>query len=235
MLTRTLASAVLRQSSLYGSELPFQKTLHLKNPMNDYKPVKISRDCQELPEDIGEALCELLDANSCDDGLLNSSSRDDYSTKRSRAEPPSSSGDEEYNNNLWGHTAMPYPPAVYPNQDDLSRFHLALQRGYGVHSEYLHTSSGASNSHTEQEKSLRFNWWGLPLESPLASSLTDDDLLNMSYEEYLETHSRCMKQLDHPVMPQSRATQEPSSKTDDVSNGSSKDRSSSRKRGRDSS
>jgi len=28
------------------SELPFQKTLHLKNPLNDYKPVKISRDCQ---------------------------------------------------------------------------------------------------------------------------------------------------------------------------------------------
>ena len=28
------------------SELPFQKKLHLKNPLNDYKPVKISRDCQ---------------------------------------------------------------------------------------------------------------------------------------------------------------------------------------------
>lgn len=27
-------------------DLPFQKTLHLKNPLNDYKPVKISRDCQ---------------------------------------------------------------------------------------------------------------------------------------------------------------------------------------------
>jgi YTH domain-containing protein 1 len=27
-------------------DLPFQKTLHLKNPLNQYKPVKISRDCQ---------------------------------------------------------------------------------------------------------------------------------------------------------------------------------------------
>uniref|UniRef100_A0A0D3ASX9 YTH domain-containing family protein n=1 Tax=Brassica oleracea var. oleracea TaxID=109376 RepID=A0A0D3ASX9_BRAOL len=217
------------------TELPFQKTLHLKNPLNDYKPVKISRDCQELPGDIGEALCELLDAHSCDDGLLNryslvlrslyiclflilacdSSSRDDYSTKRSRVEPPSSSGDEEYNNNMWGH----YPPAVYSNQDDLSRFHLAQQGGYGV----------------EQEKYLRFNSWGLPLESPLANTLTDDDFLNMSYEEYVEIHSRCMRQLGLPVIPQSHATQEPSSKTDDGSNGSSKDRSSSRKRGRDSS
>ncbi|CAH8378245.1 unnamed protein product [Eruca vesicaria subsp. sativa] len=202
------------------SELPFQKTLHLKNPLNDYKPVKISRDCQELPGDIGEALCELLDAHSCDDGLLNSSSRDENSTKRS------SSGDEEYNNNVWGHTQMPYPPAVYSNQDDLSRFHHAQQGGYGgVALEYL----------PEQEKYLRFNSWGLPLESPLASTLTDDDFLNMSYEEYVEIHSRCMRQLGLPVIPQSRPTQEPSSKTDDGSNGSSKDRSSSRKRGRDSS
>ncbi|XP_076951854.1 uncharacterized protein LOC143625403 isoform X1 [Bidens hawaiensis] len=45
-------------------DLPFQKTLHLKNPLNDYKPVKISRDCQELPQDIGEALCELIDGES---------------------------------------------------------------------------------------------------------------------------------------------------------------------------
>ena len=30
------------------NDLPFQKTLHLKNPLNDYKPVKISRDCQVI-------------------------------------------------------------------------------------------------------------------------------------------------------------------------------------------
>ncbi|CAA7018581.1 unnamed protein product [Microthlaspi erraticum] len=193
------------------SELPFQKTLHLKNPLNDFKPVKISRDCQELPEDLGEALCELLDENSCDDGLLNSSSRDDYSTKRSLVELPSSSGDEEYNNNMWGHTPMPYP-----NQDDLSRFHFAQQRGgYGA-----------------QEKTLRFNSWGLPLESPLASSLTDDDFLNMSYEEYLDAHSRCMKQLGLPVSDSTITGHTRAIK----SNGSSKDhRPSSGKRGRDSS
>lgn len=28
------------------NDLPFQRTLHLKNPLNEYKPVKISRDCQ---------------------------------------------------------------------------------------------------------------------------------------------------------------------------------------------
>lgn len=107
---------------------------------------------------------------SCD-----SSSKEDYSTKRSRVEPPSSSGDEEYNNNMWGHSQMPYPPAVYSNQDDLSRFQ---QRGYGVASEYL----------PEQEKYLRFNSWGLPLESPLASSLTDDDFLDMVVAYLLVTY-----------------------------------------------
>lgn len=77
-------------------DLPFQKTLHLKNPLNDNKPVKISRDCQvslsrclypsfhdlpiekslkcllylfqELPQDVGEALCELLDCDADVDG-----------------------------------------------------------------------------------------------------------------------------------------------------------------------
>jgi hypothetical protein len=41
--------------------LPFQKTVHLKNPLNEYKPVKISRDCQELTQEIEEALCGLID------------------------------------------------------------------------------------------------------------------------------------------------------------------------------
>uniref|UniRef100_A0A2P2LE43 YTH domain-containing family protein n=1 Tax=Rhizophora mucronata TaxID=61149 RepID=A0A2P2LE43_RHIMU len=52
------------------NDLPFQKTLHLKNPLNDYKPVKISRDCQELPEDIGEALCEMIDGEGNVNGAL---------------------------------------------------------------------------------------------------------------------------------------------------------------------
>lgn len=71
---------------------------------------------------------------------------------------------------------MPYPPAVYSNQDDLSRFHLAQQRG-------------GYNSRAEQEKTLRFNSWGLPLDSPLASSLTDDDFLNMVVPYLLVTYA----------------------------------------------
>eukprot|EP00245_Coleochaete_scutata_P014618 TRINITY_DN629_c0_g1_i8.p1 TRINITY_DN629_c0_g1~~TRINITY_DN629_c0_g1_i8.p1 ORF type:complete len:917 (-),score=153.42 TRINITY_DN629_c0_g1_i8:1669-4419(-) len=49
-------------------DLPFQKTVHLKNPLNMFKPVKISRDCQELTSEIGEALCGLIDEGADKEG-----------------------------------------------------------------------------------------------------------------------------------------------------------------------
>jgi hypothetical protein len=49
-------------------DLPFQKTVHLKNPLNSFKPVKISRDCQELTKEIGEALCALIDEGADQEG-----------------------------------------------------------------------------------------------------------------------------------------------------------------------
>jgi len=42
-------------------DLPFQKTNHLRNPLNGNKSVKHSRDGQQLPADIGAALCQLMD------------------------------------------------------------------------------------------------------------------------------------------------------------------------------
>uniref|UniRef100_A0A6B2LFH3 YTH domain-containing protein n=1 Tax=Arcella intermedia TaxID=1963864 RepID=A0A6B2LFH3_9EUKA len=41
--------------------LAFTETEHLHNPLNENKPVKISRDGQEIPEDIGYQLCLLID------------------------------------------------------------------------------------------------------------------------------------------------------------------------------
>eukprot|EP00479_Gromia_sphaerica_P006531 TRINITY_DN1885_c0_g1_i1.p1 TRINITY_DN1885_c0_g1~~TRINITY_DN1885_c0_g1_i1.p1 ORF type:complete len:220 (-),score=15.54 TRINITY_DN1885_c0_g1_i1:344-1003(-) len=40
--------------------LPFNETLHLHNRWNEDKPVKISRDGQELPPDVGEDLLKLF-------------------------------------------------------------------------------------------------------------------------------------------------------------------------------
>ena len=37
-------------------DLPFQNTLDIRNPWNEDKPVKISRDCQELPAEVGARL-----------------------------------------------------------------------------------------------------------------------------------------------------------------------------------
>lgn len=42
-------------------DLPFQETEGLYNPLNEGKPVKISRDGQDLPMDIGNALVQLIE------------------------------------------------------------------------------------------------------------------------------------------------------------------------------
>ncbi|CAG8720479.1 27646_t:CDS:10 [Gigaspora margarita] len=44
--------------------LSFERTHNIRNPWNDNKPVKISRDGQELPENIGDELCSLFDCTS---------------------------------------------------------------------------------------------------------------------------------------------------------------------------
>ncbi|KAK7307821.1 hypothetical protein VNO77_41224 [Canavalia gladiata] len=196
------------------NDLPFHKTLHLKNPLNDYKPVKISRDCQELSPDIGLALCELLDGKNDTDGLLTSSSRDDCSLKEHCANTPSSMGDEHCNFHplhLSWSMPLPYSSLFYQNQPEVNKFHSANQRFSGtmfteilpIPSESSHTS-GIKRSHfsghlpelqVSKDMASQFDFWGLSSGSPLASTLTEDDFLDMSYEEYLEVHSRCRKQL----------------------------------------
>lgn len=207
------------------NDLPFQKTLHLKNPLNDYKPVKISRDCQELPEDIGEALCELLDGKNDEEGSLY---RYDQTIKRPCTDAPCSLGNEEYNmpplHFSWPGAPIPYPSVLY--QTEASRFHVTQQRDSGV-LEHLHVASGASKvgrmrpstteSQAEWEMSPRFDLWGWSAESPLASTLTEDDFLEMSYEEYLEAHSRRIKQV---VAPSWMMQESSSKKNDDDSNSS---------------
>jgi hypothetical protein len=49
-------------------DLSFSKTLHLRNPLNEMKPIKISRDGQELPAEIGEVVCELMDEGAESEG-----------------------------------------------------------------------------------------------------------------------------------------------------------------------
>ncbi|KAJ8766179.1 hypothetical protein K2173_021696 [Erythroxylum novogranatense] len=215
------------------NDLPFQKTLHLKNPLNDYKPVKISRDCQELPEDVGEALCQLISGDGDADGMLKSFHGDDIPSKRSRIGPPFSLGDGEYNlpslQMPWARTPIPYSTFFHQHHSQSNRHHLAQQGSNGVtfprnlsfaSGGIVRTTDSCTNrnlAHQVQgDVPSRVDVWGLSTESPLASTLTDDDFLDMTYEEYLEVHSRCVNRSNLAATGTSCTTKEPSGSSNDV-------------------
>jgi len=50
-------------------DLPFMRTDHLRNPLNENKPVKHSRDGQQLPPKLGAALCLLMDQDGYQKGF----------------------------------------------------------------------------------------------------------------------------------------------------------------------
>jgi len=50
-------------------DLPFAATSHLYNPLNEGKPVKISRDGTELPGDIGAQMVAMIEAGAAQVGL----------------------------------------------------------------------------------------------------------------------------------------------------------------------
>lgn len=216
-------------------DLPFQKTLHLKNPLNHYKPVKISRDCQELPPDIGEALCELLDRKiDTNDKQI----RNNLSFERPHVEPSWSVRDDEFNfppmPRTVGGTSMLYPPLFYQHQVDSSGPHFAHQKSAQTYfrdnspvtsgspkiacSELSHVKGGEANVDSVHGCSSQLDIWRFPAEgSSVGSVLTDDDILEMTYEEYLEAHNKNNIPY-HTAARQSRKSQESSStkeKSDD--------------------
>ncbi|KAI4303479.1 hypothetical protein MLD38_039102 [Melastoma candidum] len=183
------------------NDLPFQKTLHLKNPLNDNKPVKISRDCQELPQDIGEALCELLDGNAG----AKETGRDQFAFRPASCYYP----EEEYcvppANMSWT------MPQHYLSYRQVEANGCAGYATAGQTSPQGSTSGKSKNPKCANTKGNvstlpdletypQCDMWGLPAESPHASSLTEDDFLEMSYEEYLEAHSRSNRQLYLPAI-----------------------------------
>ncbi|KAI9082721.1 hypothetical protein K1719_035295 [Acacia pycnantha] len=195
------------------NDLPFHKTLHLKNPLNDYKPVKISRDCQELTPDIGQALCELLDGKNTIDAMRSSSPLDSFALKGHSGNAESFMGNTDHNfyplNTPWS-MPMAYPSLLCPDQAEANKSVPANQRfNVTTSSETFPSSSGSSKVagnkrphfsanmpklQVDKDVAFQFDVWGFSSESPLASTLTEDDFLEMSYEEYLETHSRGWKQ-----------------------------------------
>lgn len=192
------------------SNLPFHKTLHLKNPLNEYKPVKISRDCQELSPEIGESLCQLIDREFEEDPSLK---RDIYLVGRPDVESGYCFHDEGYIappvDMTWVTKGMVYPAYLYQYHNEASGSLLAHPGSAGVFPpESLPTmaNKGSLTRHAHRKGSTldtpadgiitsQVDRRQMPSEmSPLCSTLSEDDFLEMSYEEYLEAHSRGIKQ-----------------------------------------
>lgn len=146
-------------------------------------------------------------------------------------EPSCSLPGEEYNlssmHMTW--TSMLYPSLLYQHKAEANRFHLAHQRSTGPFlPENLPISSGPSkvtrvkhprisgnftSVQVDHDMSSGFDVWNMSAErSPLASTLTEDDILEMSYEEYLEAHSRSNKKLSQPAAGPLRKIQESTNK-----------------------
>ncbi|KAK9699395.1 hypothetical protein RND81_08G170800 [Saponaria officinalis] len=203
------------------SNLPFYKTLHLKNPLNEYKPVKISRDCQELSPEVGEALCELIDKEFEEDpNMMRSYDLD------SGCSFPEDAYNGSPNDMTWGTTYMLHPSLLYQYHSEAS-MHLAHHGSAGVSpSEYLPTmdnkraplkhSSGKGqvlDSPVNSKGSYQVGRLGMPVEmSSPYSTITEDEFLEMTYEEYVEAHDRSTNQLWQPAGSQRRKKEDSSSK-----------------------
>ncbi|KAL9227068.1 hypothetical protein vseg_002805 [Gypsophila vaccaria] len=201
------------------SNLPFYKTLHLKNPLNEYKPVKISRDCQELPTEVGEALCELIDKEFEEDPNMMSHDLDSGCSF-----PEEACNDSPYDIN-WGNTYTLHPSLIYQYHSETSR-HFGHHGSGGVSpSEYLpikdtkgvpfkHSGSKGHtlNSPVDSKGSYQVGRLRMPVEmSSPYSTITDDEFLEMTYEEYVEAHDRSTNQLWQPAAGSQRRKKEDSS------------------------
>lgn len=178
-------------------DLPFQKTLHLKNPLNDYKPVKISRDCQELSADIGDALCRLFDGEVDIKGKLkrNNSSVDDIlvegdnSLKRPWRSSPVHFEHEGFMLSVSPHMRWAGPTMLHPS----------LMYQHVQHEEHNHAHRIHSNMQGSRNKLLQLNKKDMAHGRNLAAPLSDEDILDMTYEEYLQVVGRNSYLSLHPA------------------------------------
>ncbi|MCO5597284.1 hypothetical protein L7F22_051361 [Adiantum nelumboides] len=156
-------------------DLPFQKTLHLKNPLNSYKPVKISRDCQELTAEIGEALCALLDegANSEEYTKRRIHVRSDYFTKKPYMERPPFENSGYFDGPLRSQMHSVVYPANLLHQVS-GRSPSMKYAGSSSSRPAMHFPGVLNVQHQEDKEALGIE------------TSREEDLLNMSYEDYLQ-------------------------------------------------
>lgn len=124
-------------------------------------------------------------------------SRDEFSLKGLYANTPSSMGDEDCNfpplHTSWS-MPLPYSALFYQNQPEVNNYHSTNQRISGtMFTEILPTTSESSQvSGIKRSKDVasQSDFWGLSSESPLASTLTEDDFLDMVLGIYLSSSNQ---------------------------------------------
>ena len=114
---------------------------------------------------------------------------------------------------------LPYSPLLYQNQVELNRFHSTNHRFSGTRfTEILPTTSESSKvsetkrSHfsghipklqVDRDVASQLDVWALSAESPLASTLTEDDFLDMVRGNFLPICSQlfcCLSYFPHIVV-----------------------------------
>ncbi|KAJ7517618.1 hypothetical protein O6H91_21G031800 [Diphasiastrum complanatum] len=203
-------------------DLPFQRTVHLKNPLNHFKPVKISRDCQELAQDIGEALCSLIDEGAEREEKIKrkAGSSTGLGLKRSRGEPFDLLPENHFVPHLATATLnSPMSSVMYPGQQVNSETAHKPYTSQRLMTRPIGGLSSRTSGHLEQsrgsrsrspQKSLepereRDREWRRDQDKAMSSAEhehrsgmngrsadfpPEEDLLNMTYEEYLQRHGR---------------------------------------------
>ncbi|KAL3684080.1 hypothetical protein R1sor_002102 [Riccia sorocarpa] len=216
-------------------DLPFQKTVHLKNPLNSFKPVKISRDCQELTQEIGDELCGLIDDGADREGkpkrkvLL--SDITGHTAKKQRSDmvglPPDMPFGQAMLPGTNGGARFPssHPPYFHsgnspnslPPTEALDLQPRSFQNG--VRSDRLRVSRSksphptASDQSTDWDRDHDRDSRRRRREAPVGSdrrrdtrssssggsgdTAVEEDLLNMTYEEYLQRHGRAKDYSGH--------------------------------------
>eukprot|EP00238_Polyblepharides_amylifera_P003280 CAMPEP_0196592464 /NCGR_PEP_ID=MMETSP1081-20130531/72818_1 /TAXON_ID=36882 /ORGANISM="Pyramimonas amylifera, Strain CCMP720" /LENGTH=317 /DNA_ID=CAMNT_0041916175 /DNA_START=82 /DNA_END=1032 /DNA_ORIENTATION=- len=72
-------------------DLPFTQCFHLRNPLNENKPVKISRDGQEMPVDLGDTLLSMIEEGAAAAGVPRPAGHNDKPVYPSRRAPQAQS------------------------------------------------------------------------------------------------------------------------------------------------
>ncbi|CAK9871618.1 unnamed protein product [Sphagnum jensenii] len=192
-------------------DLPFQKTVHLKNPLNSFKPVKISRDCQELTKEIGEALCALIDEGADQEGRPKRKLGPDGMVTQVTKKTRELTGEGLYGQRLPpapaagpGLPLMYHPPSMAPPEAFTSARPIVRPSG-SFPSKPMQTSDHPRPSRSRSphlapsekraRELIRDRERGSDKERTRSRSSSrsvdlaaEEDLLNMTYEEYLQRH-----------------------------------------------